>query len=461
MSAIAAILTIALIAGLFYLDREAGERTSTALWIPVFWLLIVSSRPVSMWLHINREVTLEDRYTEGSPLDAAYYAVLLVAGVLTLNRRWVRVKGFLLANLPIMLFFFYCGLSIMWADSPVIALKRWIKAVGDLAMVLVVLTDPRPALAIRRVFERVGFLLLPLSVLFILFFPSMGSSYDPIGRVTMYFGVTTFKNLLGVLAMFCGLGSLWSFLGAYQSRANPHRLRVMIAHGTLIIMAVWLIVKADSMTSLSCFGLAGAVMVLATTNLVVRRPAALFLLVAGAAGIALFALFLDSGGSMLQSLGRNSTLTGRTQIWAAVLAQRINPVLGTGFESFWMGNRLQSVWSLSQVGIEEAHNGYLELYLNLGWVGLTLLGMLIVTGYRNGLELFRRDPVAGRLRIAFLTCGMIYSCTEAGFRMMSPVWIGFLLAIVAVPVGEAVESPRPGDFALRNGGVRKQVRILQ
>src|SRR5260370_28243524 len=110
MSAIATILTLALIAGLFYQDREKGERTSTALWIPVLWLLIVSSRPVSMWLHVNREITLEDRYTEGSPVDAAYYALLLVAGVLTLNRRWVRVKGFLQANLPVLLFFFYCGL---------------------------------------------------------------------------------------------------------------------------------------------------------------------------------------------------------------------------------------------------------------------------------------------------------------------------------------------------------------
>ncbi len=180
MSVIGTILTLALIAGLFYLAREKGADTSKALWIPLLWLLIVASRPVSMWLHINREITLEDRYTEGSPLDATYYAMLLVAGLLTLNRRWARIKGFLQANLPILLFFFYCGLSIVWADAPAIAAKRWIKAVGDLVMVLVVLTDPNPALAIRRIFERMGFVLLPLSILFIWFLPSMGTSYDQI-----------------------------------------------------------------------------------------------------------------------------------------------------------------------------------------------------------------------------------------------------------------------------------------
>ncbi len=461
MSVIGTILTLALIAGLFYLAREKGADTSKALWIPLLWLLIVASRPVSMWLHINREITLEDRYTEGSPLDATYYAMLLVAGLLTLNRRWARIKGFLQANLPILLFFFYCGLSIVWADAPAIAAKRWIKAVGDLVMVLVVLTDPNPALAIRRIFERMGFVLLPLSILFIWFLPSMGTSYDQIDHVTMYFGVTTFKNLLGVTSMFCGLGALWSFLGVFQVRAAPNRLRLLIAHAMVILMAVWLIVKADSMTSLSCLGLAGAVMVLASAPWVVRRPAVVFLLVAGAAGMALFALFLDTGGSMLQSIGRNSTLTGRTQIWAAVLAQHINPVLGTGFESFWMGNRLQSVWSLSQVGIEEAHNGYLELYLNLGWAGLTLLGLLIVSGYRNALDLFQREPAAGRLRVALLTCGMIYSCTEAGFRMMSPVWIGFLLAITAVPAASMTIVQPKADFPLRQAVPRRRMRVLQ
>ena len=461
MSVIGIILTLATIAGLFYFAHEEEAETSKALWIPLLWLLIISSRPVSMWLHASREITLEDQYTEGSPLDATFYALLLLAGLFVLNRRWVRMKGFLQANLPILLFFLYCGLSVMWADSPAIAIKRWIKAIGDLVMVFVVLTDPNPRLAIRRIFERVGFVLLPLSILFIVFLPSMGSSYDPIDHVTMYFGVTTFKNLLGVTSMFCGLGALWSFLGVWEDRTARHRTRLLLVHAGAMAMAVWLIVKADSMTSLSCFGLAAIVMVLASTRWVERRPGIVFLLVAGAAGVALFALFMDTGGSMLQTIGRNSTLTGRTQIWAAVLAQRINPVLGTGFESFWMGNRLQSVWSLSQVGIEEAHNGYLELYLNLGWVGLTLLAVLIVSGYRHALSLFHRDPVAGRLRVAFLTAGIIYSCTEAGFRMMSPVWIGFLLAIVAVPEPRVARVPFAAEFPLRQAVPRRRIRVLQ
>ncbi len=41
------------IAGLFYLDRDKGSRTSGALWLPVVWLWILGSRPPEMWLGIG------------------------------------------------------------------------------------------------------------------------------------------------------------------------------------------------------------------------------------------------------------------------------------------------------------------------------------------------------------------------------------------------------------------------
>ena len=82
-----------------------------------------------------------------------------------------------------------------------------------------------------------------------------------------------------------------------------------------------------------------------------------------------------------------------------MLALHTNPLLGTGYESFWLGSRLQFVWDATEQGILQAHNGYLEIYINLGWVGVILLGGLIVTGYRNAFLAFSGTAMrAGSVR---------------------------------------------------------------
>lgn len=430
---LATLFYVAVIAGLFYLDRDAKVRTSKALWIPVAWLMIIGSRPVSLWFQSGPTIEDAGQAAEGSPIDAAVFGILIVLGIIALSLRSRTVAKFLRANVPILLFFAYGCAAIAWSDYSFVAAKRWIKAVGDFVMILIVLTDPNPLAATKRFFGRVAFVLLPLSVLFIKYYPDIGRSYNIWTWIPMYTGVTTFKNLLGMTCLVCGLGSLWSFLGAYEDRKMPFRTRHLIAHGVIVAMAIWLFFTADSMTSLSCFGMAGGVMFMTTRRWVAKRTSMVHVLEASVVALALCALFADTGGTLVSSLGRNANLTGRTDIWKAVLSIHINPLLGAGFESFWLGSRLERVWELTAPGIQEAHNGYLELYLNLGWMGVAFLAGLIVTGYRNAIALYRRDPQAGRLRLAFFAVGVIYSLTEAGFRMMCPAWIAFLLAITAVP----------------------------
>jgi len=459
---IGTIVCVASIAWLFFMDRDVGARPSKALWIPTAWLLINGSRAVSTWLHMTPAVSLAQQYTEGSPIDAVIYGILIAAGVLVLNFRPRQVKQFLRDNLPLLLFFSYCALSIAWSDHSFIAFKRWSKSVGDLVMVMVVLTDPYPLAAIKRLFTRAAFVLLPLSVLFIKCYPDLGSAYSPEDMTIMYFGVTTFKNLLGMISMVFGLASVWSFMGAYEVRGMPHRTRHLIAHGVIVGIAIWLIVTADSMTSLSCFVLAGSVMVLISQRWVTRWPGSVHIIIWTAVAIPLFALFIDTVGTLVHSLGRSTNLTGRTAIWKAVLSLHTNPLLGTGFESFWLGSRLESVWNMSVKGIQEAHNGYIELYLNLGLVGLFLLGGLIVTGYRHAIVAFRRDPHDGRLRLAYLAAALIFSLTEAGFRMLGPIWFAFLLAVAGNSTG-ALPSGRKATRLLSwtRAAQSKQVRILQ
>lgn len=436
------------IIGLFVLDRDAKVRTSKALWIPVLWLLIVGSRPVSLWFESGPTISQSEQYTEGSPIDAAVFGILIAAGVLVLSLRSRKIGRLLRGNVPILLFFCYCAISIVWSDYSFVAMKRWIKAVGDLVMIGIVLTDPEPTTATKRFLARAGFILLPLSVLFIKYYPDLGRSYNPWTWVPMYCGVTTFKNLLGMICLVCGLGSLWSFLGAYEDRKIPNRFRHLVAHGIIVAISVWLFIIADSMTSLSCFLMAGTVMVMTMWRPVAKTPIAIHALIGGFVALSLCALFADSAGTMVHSLGRQANLTGRPAIWAAVLSLHTSPLVGAGFESFWMGSRLQRVWDMTEKGIQEAHDGYLEVYINLGIVGVSLLAGLIVSGYRNALAVFRRDRHAGRLQLAFFTAGVIYSITEAGFRMMCPMWIGFLLSIVAIPPSVSKKKGQPRQKSL-------------
>src|SRR5579863_9826309 len=104
--------------------------------------------------------SLSDTGVDGSPLDAAIFGTILVAGLIVLIGRRRQVKAVLRANLPIVMFFAYCAISIVWSDYPFVSFKRWFKAVGDIVMVLVVLTDPGTSGAVKRLLARVSFILV-------------------------------------------------------------------------------------------------------------------------------------------------------------------------------------------------------------------------------------------------------------------------------------------------------------
>ena len=127
--------------GLMWLDRS-DTRLSRALWVPFLWLVISSSRPVSLWM--SSEAQRSVQYVEGSPLDRNVITLLIVLGLLALRKRIAQSTDILRANAPIVIFLLYCLVSLLWAEYPFVGLKRWIRAVADIVMVLVVLRIPLP-----------------------------------------------------------------------------------------------------------------------------------------------------------------------------------------------------------------------------------------------------------------------------------------------------------------------------
>ena len=428
---LATLAYIGFICGLLFLVRERITRISTALWIPLVWLLISGSRPVSSWLQTTPSTNTADQYLDGSPLDRALFVVLLVFGVAVLLPKKKQVGALLRRNAPILLFFSYCALSVFWSDYPFVALKRWVKAVGDIVMVMIVVTDPDRFTAAKWLLTRVGFLLLPLSVLLIKYYPELGRQYNMSWEL-MYTGVAMQKNELGIICVIFGLASVWQLLSAYRGPRGNYRIRQLVAHGALLSIAIWLVWTANSVTSITCFVIGGSLMLALSRPALARKKSVVHFLVATVVLVSCAVLFLDVGAGVVERLGRNPTLTGRTAIWELVLRNAGNPWFGTGFESFWLGERLDRIRSADQQ-INEAHNGYLEVYLNLGWVGVAMLAVIVGTGYRNIIKRFHRCWNSSILQLAYFAAALVYSLTEAGFRMMNPMWICFLLATFATP----------------------------
>ena len=437
------------IAALFFFGRDKTIRTSGALWIPVVYVWIIGSRSPSIWLGIAPAASTEAAQLDGTPLDRAIYTLLLLVGIIVLFQRGRKVVSILAANWAILAYFAFCLASVVWSDFPDVAAKRWIKAIGDLVMALIVVTDTNPIGAFKRLVSRVGFLLVPASILLIKYYPLLGRAYDPWVGTQFNIGVTTNKNTLGVVVLVISLGSLWYLIDLIRSKEQPNRRRLLMAVGSLLVLGMMLLAQADSATSKGSFALGAALLIVTSLPALRRHPRVVHSLVVMILLAGGFATMLGGTGGIAHTMGRNGDLTGRTEIWAALLPMATHPMIGAGFETFWLGDRVVRIRAEFEGNrLNEAHNGYLEVFLNLGWIGLGLLALVLISGYREAAKAVRRNPMFGNLPLAYIVSALIYSVTEAGFRLLDPIWFFLLLAIVAATAvtlragSAAKEGPR-------------------
>jgi exopolysaccharide production protein ExoQ len=424
--------------------RAQAHKTSRALWIPVVWFLLACSRSVSEWAHGVPPGATTEALLEGDPLNRLVYAALVAGGLSILAFRGQRVFRLLQSNVLIVVFLLYCALSLTWAEYPDVGFKRWVKAIGDFVMVLIVLSDPDPALAARRLLTRVGFILIPLSVLMIKYYPGLARYYDRWDWSTYYSGVTTNKNALGVLCLLYGLASVWQIIGALSGRKQTGRVRRILAHGIVLGMALWLFKFANSMTSLACFALGLCMLVMLEFRPVLRNPLVVHVFVASLILVPIMVLFAGLGPGILHMMGKDPTLTDRTLIWDMLLNMTPSAWVGTGFENFWLGPRLDQIWAVYTWAPNQAHNGYVETYLNLGWVGIGLVVLILFTSYRKIMAGLRQSTPIAKLMLTYFVVGIVYNFTEAAlFRILTPAWLVLLLAIVKVPGTKVSEQRQP------------------
>jgi len=434
-------LTIVFISGLLWRDFRTRPPQSAALWLPVIWLFFVGSRYVSQWLNllgfpVGGAVSQEG----GSPIDAAFFFVLIISGLLVLIRRRGAILQFVGNNKWLTIFLIYSFLAIAWSDFPAVAFKRWIKILGHPIMASIVLSDPVPREALRTVLRRSSYLLIPPSILFIKYYPQFGRAFDAWTGAATNVGIANSKNDLGYVCAMCGLFFSWNLLSSWRLETARDRRVELALSVAFLWMVWWLQSMTHSSTALVCTLIGVGAMVMVSTRLVSRRFIGTYVVVGLVILITAQLSFSLYDTVVVDVLSKDATLTDRTAVWQDAIGLAQNSFFGAGFESFWLGPRLDTMWAKWWWHPIQAHNGYIETYLNLGWIGLALLLAVIISTFRKTRLALIRDVDFGRFRLGVLFAIIVYNYTEATFQALHPLWTLFYLIATDFPTAESVTS---------------------
>jgi O-antigen ligase len=438
---LALFLWLFLLVALFLFDPAKERGTSLALWVPITWMFILGTRLPSQWLRLHGGEEGAEAIQEGDPTDRTVFLILIALAVGILMSRSFNRAYLVTHNVALMAFLAFSLLSITWSDFPIVAFKRWFRDLGNYFMILVVLSDPRPLQATRTLLRRLCYLVIPLCILLFKYFPEMSRSWDPWTGVALNSGATTSKNMLGVACLISGLFFFWDTVVLWADRGKPRTKQVVLVNAAFLAMTLWLLRASHSATSELCLALGWMVILAAHSHLFQRWPLLLKAMVPAGFLLYLYLAFgLGYNAELTAAVGRNATLSDRTLIWSLLLSMQNHPVIGTGYESFWLGPRLLSIWE--QYGaINEAHNGYIEVYLNLGAIGLCLLVAFLIGSYWTICKKLRPLSRFGSLALAIWAVFVFHNLTEADFRG-GPLWLALLLAatVVAVSVEDREQS---------------------
>lgn len=426
---------------LFVKDRRRRPGVSDAIWIPCLWLVIISSRPLSMWMSGGATGGVD--YSDGNIIDRLGNFTLIIAGLIVLSKRHIRWTTVISANKWLFIFFLYWAISIFWAPYPIVALKEYTKDLGNIVMVLVVLSEKNVVAAVKALFVRSAYVLIPLSVIFIKYFPDIGRAFNRWTWEYMYVGVALQKNSLGCLALLCGLFVLWDLLLSVEENVTRNGRAERLARWLLLGMCIWILHRSNSATSLICAILGAALLIVLQTQFFRHNPKVVsyYVIAAAAVFLALDGLF-NLREFLVTSVGRDITLTSRTGVWELVLEQQTNPLFGAGFYSFWKGARVETIWQ-SFEGINQAHNGYLETYLNGGIVAVCLFAGWVLAATRSIYIDLGQGSNFARMRFVLLVVVLVYNFSEAAFNRFTPVWLAFLIATVTYPSSTTRPTQEP------------------
>jgi O-antigen ligase len=369
-------------------------------------------------------------------IQEIWWSIAFVVAAVGLYPMRSVVRERIRASAPLLVVLVLAVVSTLWSDDPPSTLRRAIELAGSgvLSLYCVLRVGTRAFLETLGV----GIVMLSLmSVAFVILLPEHGIVAGEYGD-DAWKGCFNHKNGLGQ-AMILGIITVGCAMKG--TRGVGRWLHV----AALVIFAV-LLVNSRSGTSIA---IGAALAIAAPIGLWIRRTRSRDLALALGLGMLLTVaggLLSDSGrDAVFSALGKDETLTGRTGLWRLTVdAIEERPVLGYGYKAFWLTDggggdqiRREETWEPTQ-----AHNGFLEVALDIGILGLACVGVFLVHGLVRATQYFwRGDDLWSAWPLLALCAFILTNLAEATMvKFFEVPWVVFVAAYVIVVGHEQIAA---------------------
>lgn len=346
-------------------------------------------------------------------------AIGLLDGALR-QRLYVRLP------VPLLLFVALAATSVLWTEGPDLTTRRSVGLAGTVVVGLFLAQRLRPS-ELLEVLRRTLTIVAVCSLL--LYASGSALALDEVHGSLR--GVLSTKNTLG---RFMALGLL---AAATTALLNPQRTRRCLLSAVPMVVAL-------ALTDSTGGTLVAVIILLCMGGAALWRARAGQVLLLSSVALALSALVvllpLTTTATVTGLVGEDATLTGRTDIWAlSVEAIGDRPLLGHGYEAFWQrSDTAERIRAREGWEVPSAHNGLLDVGLDLGVVGMLLavlvLGSVVVKGVRDAATGYSEGAF---LRLPFTALIVVSTLIEAGLLGQN------LLLTIMLVVALAIPRPRP------------------
>lgn len=394
--------------------------------------------------------TSEDGYILIQIGAAAYY---FAAGGLLLFRFPVLLKAVRTHWILVALSLFALS-TTFWSVNPDVTLRRGIGIVGTtlFAFFLHIRFSRRECLE----FLALGLgTAAVLSYLVVLVNPDVGIMDDK--HLGSWRGFYSHKNNLG-----------WAMVVASAVFYSMARRRGYLSiPGLFLVLSSLLVFLSGSRTSWVVYVL--LLLVVPVFRVLRYSPRAMLGLLTALAGVALVAALLAIGHyeSLLNAMGREATLTGRTTVWLLAIEQGLNHLwTGSGYGAFWLGQSGASftIWETLGWEAPHGHNSYLDVWLELGLVGLfTLIAVFVRYAPATTRMIRSGDDDAQGIGLIILGVALLGLSADIILKQNNILWIAFILAVMYATAestddtAQSVGEPEVVDAVPGSGDVREGV----